>query len=72
MQGVQANLSLSVIKDIKLILPEEKYLLKYNNIVDNLVNQIENLIYQNNKLMNLRDTLLPKLMSGEIRVQLDK
>ena len=29
-------------------------------------------IYENNKLVDLRDTLLPKLMSGEIRVPLDE
>lgn len=67
-QGVQQNLSLTVIKGIKIIIPQEIYLIKYNKLVNNLFNQIENINYQNNKLKQLRDTLLPKLMSGEIRV----
>lgn len=55
-------------RNLKNAFPSDDILLKYLDIE----NSIENLIHKNNreirKLSNLRDTLLPKLMSGEIRV----
>ena len=58
-------------KDTKLIefvLPDTELLLKFNNIAKPMYQEI----YYNNleikKLQGLRDTLLPKLMSGEIDV----
>ena len=58
-------------KDTKLIefvLPDKELLFKFNNIAEPMYQEI----YYNNleikKLQKLRDTLLPKLMSGEIDV----
>ena len=58
-------------KDTKLIefvLPDNELLFKFNNIAEPIYQEI----YYNNleikKLQKLRDTLLPKLMSGEIDV----
>lgn len=39
-------------------------------MIENYLNLMQTLIYENRKLAILRDTLLPKLMSGEIRVPL--
>ena len=71
-QGVQANISLSVIKDEKLILPDDNVLGLYNNVLNNIFNESNILYKEINSLTNIRDTLLPKLMSGEIRVPLDE
>lgn len=69
-QGVQANISLTVIKNEKLLVPKNDVLQKYNNIMNSIFNKEEILNRENNNLKNIRDTLLPKLMSGEIRVPL--
>ena len=58
----------------------EQYLIPYdNNIVEqfnkmifNFIIEIKNRINENLIISQLRDTLLPKLMSGEIRVTLDE
>lgn len=71
-QGVQANISLSVIKDEKLILPDDNVLGLYNNVLNNIFNESNILYKEINSLTNIRDTLLPKLMSGEIRVPMDE
>ena len=71
-QGVQANISLSVIKGEKLILPEDNLLGLYNNILNNIFNKSNILCKEINSLTNIRDALLPKLMSGEIRVPLNE
>ena len=44
----------------------------FHDLSNNLSNQIFNNQLQNEKLTQLRDTLLPKLMSGEIRVTIEE
>ena len=51
-----------------IVLPNDDVMIKYKEIFDATVN----LIYQNgaqiDKLASIREAILPKLMSGEIRV----
>ncbi|NLK94533.1 MAG: GIY-YIG nuclease family protein [Clostridiales bacterium] len=70
-QGVQANISLTVIKNEKIVIPNENTLEKYNRIVNNLFDMNALINKENNRLKAIRDTLLPKLMSGEIRVPIN-
>lgn len=67
-QGVQANISLTVIKNEKFIVPDLAILNKYNAIIEPIFKKIEAVKYENNSLIKIRDMLLPKLMSGEICV----
>lgn len=58
-------------KDISnyiIVLPQKDLLNEYNNLILDMSNQFKAHYYENNCLSNLRDTLLPKLMSGEIDV----
>ena len=58
-------------KDTKLIefvLPNKEILLKFNNIAEPVYQKIYYNNFEIKKLQKLRDTLLPKLMSGEIDV----
>ena len=68
--GVQVNLSTKEIKDSLIIVPSEDIHAKYNKIAEMLFEQYFNIGKENETLIQLRDTLLPKLMSGEIRVPL--
>lgn len=54
----------------QIIIPPHYLLEKYHLIVSNKLNTIQHNGLENLKLGNIRDTLLPKLMSGEIRVPL--
>ena len=67
-QAVQANLSLGTIKSLPIIIPDKNNLEKYNNLIEPIFKQIKQLENENIKLSTLRDTLLPKLMNGEIEV----
>ncbi len=67
-QAVQANLSLGVIGDMSIILPSKDVLSIFNKKISPIFKMIEYNNKQNNCLIGIRDTLLPKLMSGEIRV----
>ena len=52
----------------QIVKPSTSLLEKYHEIVSNLLNIIQRNGLENTKLSNTRDLLLPKLMSGEIRV----
>ena len=56
------------LKNIEIIIPDNKVLTKFEHLISSLT-KIQNQINQENEqLTQLRDTLLPKLMSGEIDV----
>lgn len=59
----------SHLKEAKILIPDEETLQKMNKIMDPVVSNLVNLGIQNKKLEETRDILLPKLMSGEIRVE---
>lgn len=66
------HLSKSTIPQYKIALPYDKSIM--NQLGDNLspiMSKIANNFKENEKLIMLRDALLPKLMSGEIRVPMD-
>jgi len=71
-QAVQANVSLSVIKTIRLVLPNDNNLKKYNEVIQPIVVKIEMLRNENETLIGIRDSLLPKLFSGEIELPIEE
>lgn len=64
----QQQITVPYCKTLKILLPSKEYLYKYANIVDRLYKEIFENKNENIKLIQLRDTILPKLMSGEIDV----
>lgn len=52
----------------EIFLPDENSLNRFDEITTPMVEQIVNNRLENKRLSNLRDALLPKLMSGEINV----
>lgn len=57
-----------IIKNIEVLVPPEKIVLKVMKMIEPLSICIRNLLNQNTKLAEMRDALLPKLMAGEIDV----
>lgn len=55
----------------QIVIPSRGILEKYHKITSSLLSNIQHNGIENMKLMKIRDSLLPKLMSGEIRVHLD-
>lgn len=56
------------LKNIKIIIPKTDILNQFEVKLDGLMQLQQNLLKENEGLTQLRDTLLPKLMSGEIDV----
>ena len=62
----------SVMKQIPALIPSDSVLERFQNICSLYFNQQMLLENQNQTLTTIRDSLLPKLMSGEIRVPIDE
>lgn len=60
------------IKKEKIVLPQETIINKFEKRVESFFKERKTYEKENNILAKIRDILLPKLMSGEIRVTLDK
>ena len=55
-------------KSIKLMMPSVNILIKFDRIVKPIFSKIEENRDEISRLTSLRDTLLPKLMSGELKI----
>ena len=64
----QPLITQSTVKNLKIVIPEEKILDKCENITFNIFAKIHQNNFEVETLSSIRDGLLPKLMSGQIRV----
>ena len=62
------NISQEIVKQTMFCVPNEKTLLKFNNVVTPTFNHIVNLSKETARLTALRDKLLPLLMNGQVEV----
>jgi len=62
------NVNTKIFGNIKIIRPLDNVLLEYEELATPLFNMIESNQQESRRLAQLRDTLLPRLMSGEIKV----
>ena len=58
----------ALMKSLQVIMPEQKVFEEFEEIVSPLFARIESLEKENSRLSLLRDTLLPRLMSGDLEV----
>ena len=63
------NVNTRLFGSIKVLRPSEKVLKEYDGVINGFFKKIELNQQEITHLTNLRDTLLPKLMSGEIDVE---
>ncbi len=62
------NVNTTSFSNLKITTPNKEILKKYSVKANKIFGKVINIYYENEKLISLRDTLLPKLMSGEIEV----
>ena len=62
------SMTTEILNAIEVVIPSDEYLEKFENIVSPMFKQIKQCIIENENLASVRDTLLPKLMNGEIEV----
>ena len=66
--AVQQKVSQANLKKVPVIIPDIQSLEQFNNTIEPIFDAIRNYRDENDRLSALRDTLLPKLMNGEIDV----
>ena len=66
--SVQKNLYVSLLEPLSVSIPDNESLTAFNDVGASILGMIHNNCVENTDLANLRDTILPKLMSGEIDV----
>ena len=66
--SAQPLINQGILKSITISIPTEDLFEKYYNISKEILFKIYQNIKENNELSEIRDALLPKLMSGEIRI----
>jgi type I restriction enzyme S subunit len=62
------NVNTTSFSRIKCVIPDSKTLMKFNFLVRPLFEKILSNCHENISLSEIRDSLLPKLMNGEIEV----
>ncbi len=62
------SMTTKVLNELSVILPNDRVLKKFDDILKTYFKNLLANINQNSNLINIRDTLLPKLISGELRV----
>lgn len=66
--GVRQSLSYDDLSLIETIIPSEKIVEEFNNLYNEMKKTIKANKLENSRLSLLRDTLLPRLMSGELEI----
>ena len=69
--SAQPGINQIQVKSLNILVPTKEIIEKFELTVNSLLDKLFVNCKENTKLANIRDTLLPKLMSGEIRVPLD-
>jgi type I restriction enzyme, S subunit len=70
--SAQPGINRTSVKTLKILLPYESILISFDNLVFPILRKIFNNGRENKYLSDIRDTILPKLMSGEILVPVEK
>lgn len=66
--STQKALTISALKGMKIVIPSKKDIKKFGKYMSSVIERYEKNIAESNTLKNIRDVLLPKLISGEINI----
>ena len=67
-KAAQPGLNQKELLGLDITIPNEDIIKQFNDLISPYMHQIANNAKESRRLAELRDTLLPKLMSGELKV----
>lgn len=70
--SAQPQITIANLANANILIPQRDLMNMFSLIRNSIDHEVLSLFNENNKLVAIRDALLPKLMSGEIRVPLDE
>jgi type I restriction enzyme S subunit len=62
------SLTTKILNDLKVINPTDDILFQFDNLITSIYVILNHNLKENGQLENLRDTILPKLISGELQI----
>ncbi len=65
---VFGSINKKAFEDLKVVIPDERSVMEFDSISSRIDSQIKRTVLESRRLAELRDTLLPRLMSGELKV----
>ncbi len=69
--SIRGSLTTKMLKALRIVIPSSECIQNYSAICSEMIEMSYLSALQNKKLTLIRDTLLPKLMSGEIRIPIE-
>ena len=66
--GVQQGIRMASLKDYKMAIPDDNVMKRFDEIIKPIIRLIKSNDKLTDSTSSLRDTLLPRLMSGELKV----
>ena len=66
--AAQQNISKAIVSAYRVVIPHDVILLAFNDVASSIHNRVRENAEQAQTLATLRDTLLPRLISGQLRV----
>ena len=66
--AAQQNLSQDLIKQVKILRPDNDTIMRFENVIEPLYQETKKLLEQNSNLIKQRELLLPRLMNGKLEV----
>lgn len=70
--SAQPQITIANLANANILIPQRDLMNMFSLIRNSIDHEVLSLFNENNKLVAIRDALLPKLMSGEIRVPMDE
>ena len=67
--GAQQHINKQNVESLMIQIPSNEVISQYDTIIRPIYNRIGYICFESARLSSLRDTLLPKLMSDEIKVE---
>jgi len=68
--SIVTSINSTMIKEMEIFIPDESTMIKFKSFTEPMFDKIKKNQFQIRTLEKLRETLLPKLMSGEVRVKM--
>ena len=62
------SMTTNILNGVRAILPSDEVLMKFDNTISSIFAKLKSLQKESTQLASIRDTLLPKLMSGELKL----
>ena len=66
--GAQQHINKNNVEQLEILVPPKKILVEYKQIATPIYSLISNICFESQKISKLRDSLLPRLMSGELKL----